>query len=270
MISNEAFAATVWDYYHEHGRHDLPWRQAAADGGFDPYHIMVSELMLQQTQVARVIPKYQAFLEQFPTVKSLAAAPLGDVLRTWSGLGYNRRAKFLHQAAQRLVHDYQGKVPQQPAELLKLSGIGPGTVGAILVYAYNQPVAFVETNIRTVFIHHFFSGQAAVTDQDILKLVNETLDREQPRAWYWALMDYGSYLKQLVGNLSRQSAGYARQSAFAGSRRQLRGQILRLLGTRPYSLAELRAVLSDPRLVAVIDELLNEQLIRHLDDAYYL
>ena len=261
-MTRRRFQMTVWDYYRAHGRHDLPWRQPEADGSFNPYHILVSEIMLQQTQVGRVLPKYQEFLTRFPTVISLAAAPLGEVLRSWSGLGYNRRAKFLRLAAVAIVERHDGIMPRDLPELRKLPGVGPGTAGALLAYVFNQPVVFVETNIRTVFFHHFFVDQAdGITDREILALMAETLDLEHPREWYWALMDYGSHLKQSVGNLNVRGHGYTRQSQFKGSRRQLRGQVLRLLGDERRSLAELRQAADDERLKAVLDDLLTEGLV---------
>ncbi len=264
------FADTVWDHYQTLGRHDLPWRVPALNGKFDPYKIMVSELMLQQTQVARVIPKYEQFLETFPSLEALAKAPLGTVLQAWDGLGYNRRAKFLHEAAQQITKEHHGKLPTQMQPLLELPGIGSNTAGAILAFAYNQPVVFVETNIRTVFIHHFFHDQTAVTDKTILELVAQTLDTEHSREWYWALMDYGAYLKQTIGNLNKQSKNYVRQSRFEGSRRQLRGQLIRLLNDGPHSMAELQRQLSDPRLESVVEELFSEQLIRRQANKYQL
>lgn len=270
--ATQTFQTAVWDYYHAHGRHDLPWRQpwAGTDDVFDPYAILVSELMLQQTQVARVMPKYQQFMKQFPTAQALAAAPLGTVLWAWNGLGYNRRAKFLHQAAGQIMSRSGGEFPQQSAALVELPGVGANTAGAILAYAFNQPVVFIETNIRTVFIHHFFHGQIGITDKAILEFVGATLDKEQPREWYWALMDYGAYLKQTVGNPNLRSAGYAKQSIFHGSRRQLRGQVIRLLGERPRTAIALRRQLEDDRLTTVLTELLAEGLIRKHGETYRL
>jgi A/G-specific adenine glycosylase len=256
------FQNAVWRYYDSEARHDLPWRQARADGSFDPYRIMVSELMLQQTQVSRVTPKYQAFLRRFPSVEALAAAPLGDVLRAWSGLGYNRRAKFLHQAARQIKHDYAGRFPTDQTELIKLAGIGQATASAILAYAFDRPVSFVETNIRTVCIHHFFNDRLDISDKDILEIIGETLPEEQYREWYWALMDYGTYLKKTVGNLNRHSKSYAKQSKFEGSARQLRGRVLRCLGDGSRGLEDLRAEISDERLDGVVAGLLKEGLIR--------
>ena len=247
----------VWDYYHDHGRHDMPWRR----DDYNPYFIMVSEIMLQQTQVSRVFIKFNEFIETFPTVESLAAAPQSEVLITWSGLGYNRRAKFLHQAAQMIVGEYNGSFPRSVNELVRLPGIGVNTAGAIMAYACNDPVVFVETNIRTVIIHHFFSDDSAVPDKAILAVAEELLDREHPREWYWALMDYGTYLKQAVGNLNRQSKSYAKQSKFEGSRRQIRGQVLRELAGAAKTSRQLAAAINDERLETVIHDLLREGLI---------
>jgi A/G-specific adenine glycosylase len=264
------FQMEVWRYYDQHGRHDLPWRLPEADGGFDPYKIMVSELMLQQTQVGRVIPKFLAFLEQFPTAKALAQAPLGDVLIAWQGLGYNRRAKFLWQAAQMVTNELNGKFPQDQKELTKLPGVGMNTAGAIMAYAYDTPVVFIETNIRTVYIHHFFAGQTEVPDKDIEELVRQTVPQAGARQWYWALMDYGTHIKQLHGNKSRASKSYTKQSPFHGSRRQVRGVVIRYLSTRGASLDELVAAEPDPRLPEVLADLVGEGMVRDDGGRYSL
>ncbi len=167
-----AFQDTVRDYYLSHGRHELPWRLPETDGSFDPYEIMVSELMLQQTQVNRVIPKYLAFIDAFPTASALADASLGDVLVAWQGLGYNRRAKFLWQAAQQIVNEWHGVWPQEAARLTALPGVGINTAGAIAAYAFNQPVIFIETNVRSVYFHHFFNDQSDVADKDLLEIIS--------------------------------------------------------------------------------------------------
>lgn len=255
-----SFQKLLAEQYRLHGRPDLPWRASETDGSFDPYKIFLSELMLQQTQVPRVVPKYQAFLEQFPDVRALAAAPLGTVLRAWQGLGYNRRAKYLWLAARELAP--MAAFPQTAEELVRLPGIGPNTAGAILAYAFNQPVIFIETNVRTVYIHHFFHDQTDVTDKAILALVKQTLDAKNPRVWYWQLMDYGSHLKATVGNLNRAGKGYVKQSKFHGSRRQVRGQIIRELSAAPRSQAELARLVADERLPAVLQALVAEGLVR--------
>ncbi|MCA9327572.1 A/G-specific adenine glycosylase [Candidatus Saccharibacteria bacterium] len=259
------FLETIWEYYRGNGRHDLPWRLAEPDGTFDPYKILVSELMLQQTQVSRVIPKFDAFIAQFPTAEALAGASLGDVLRAWQGLGYNRRAKFLWESAKQI--SASGQFPNTLESLVALPGVGVNTAGAVLAYAYNEPVVFIETNIRTVYIHHFFSEQDAVSDADIRELVEQTLDAEQPREFYWALMDYGSYLKTQTRN-NKQSKHYTKQSAFAGSRREIRGLVLRELSKKDLSLEELTAISSDKRLPAVLEDLLDEKIISQKHNHY--
>ncbi|MEO6513688.1 MAG: A/G-specific adenine glycosylase [Candidatus Saccharimonadales bacterium] len=241
-----------------------------ADGTFDPYKILVSELMLQQTQVGRVIPKYHEFLAKFPNVRTLAQASLGDVLVVWSGLGYNRRAKFLWQAAQKIQNDFAGTFPNSFEQLVTLPGVGKNTAGAILAYAYNQPIVFIETNIRSVYIHHFFNDQTDISDKAIAEIVELTLPKENAREWYWSLMDYGTHLKQTVGNTARASKGYKKQSAFHGSQRQIRGAVIRCLGQGPKSETALLEQIADDRTPQVLDELVNEQMIARQDDQYKL
>ncbi len=263
----QEFQETIWEHYRTAGRYDLPWRLPEVDGSYDLYKIFVSELMLQQTQVARVIPKFQVFLAQFPTAASLAAAKLGDVLRAWQGLGYNRRAKFLWQAVQQLQ---QSRVaPNTAEELIKLPGVGENTAGALVAYVYNQPSVFVETNIRTAYIYHFTRDGQIVSDNFIRDLVSQTLDHEHPREWYWALMDYGAWLKTQVRNVS-QSKTYTKQSAFHGSKRQVRGVIVRLLSAGPMTKKALEKNVVDTRLEAVLDELVSEGLVRHKANTYSL
>lgn len=263
----EVFQEEVWDFYAKHGRSDLPWRQPEPSGKFNPYKIMVSEIMLQQTQVKRVIPKYEAFLSVFPTVAALAETTFPRVLEQWNGLGYNRRAKFLLEAA-RIINTSQ--TPQTPEAFAQLPGIGPNTAAAICVYSYNQPYIFIETNIRSVFIHHFFEDREDVADKEILPLVESTLDKETPRAWYWALMDYGSHLKNTIVNPSRRSKHHTMQSRFEGSRRQLRAQVLRSLLRQSASYSKLQAEFNDDRLRSVLDELNKENLIIDKNRRYRL
>ncbi len=264
-----AFQATVLDYYKAHGRHDLPWRLPEQGGLFDPYKILVSELMLQQTQVPRVLPKFEQFIARFPSFSELAAATLADVLQAWSGLGYNRRAKFLWQAAQIVQQEYDGKLPNTIGTLVALPGIGVNTAGAVLAYAYNKPVIFVETNIRTVFIYHFLSGQQAIDDKLVLDLAARALPADA-RSWYWALMDYGTHLKQTVGNLNTLSKHYNKQSAFNGSKRQVRGQVLKALGSGPRTMPELQQTIIDGRLADVLADLASEGLIRRQGELFVL
>jgi A/G-specific adenine glycosylase len=211
-----------------HGRHELPWRKTD-----DPYKILVSEVMLQQTQVDRVIGFYEAFIKAYPTLKKLAAAPLKDVLRAWQGLGYNRRAKMLHEAAKRAAAEFGGKLPGTVEGLESLSGVGPYTARAVAAFARNKDAVFVETNIRTAVIHHFFRGTQAVHDKEIAAVLARALPRGRAREGYAALMDYGSHLKRSGVKLNRRAKSYAKQSAFEGSYRQARGAILRALLTGP-------------------------------------
>lgn len=241
---------TVWDFYRANGR-NLPWRPPAVKHRREArnrktpskkqnsrqnqkplpkqwhYKILVSEIMLQQTQADRVIPKYTAWLRQFPTMESVARASLSEILSAWQGLGYNSRALRLQKCCAAVAEKYAGKLPKTPAELVALPGIGPYTAGALLAFVYNTPHPIIETNIRTVIIHHFFKNKQNVTDAEIFKKVEQTLDANNPREWYYALMDYGSYLKKAHGNNTRQSKHYTKQSPFKGSNRELRSAILK-------------------------------------------
>ena len=227
------FRDIVWDYYRDHGR-TMPWRD-----GPSPYNVLVSEFMLQQTQVSRVMVKFNEFIAEWPDWQSLASAAQSEVVRVWKGLGYNRRALWLHAVAGRVVTDFDGELPSDESDLTSFRGIGPNSAGAVQAYAFNKPVVFIETNIRRVFIHHFFPDEEEVHDKDILPLVEQAVDHEHPREWYWALMDYGSYLSTQVVNPNRRSRHYSRQAAFAGSLRQLRGLLLEYLLTKPESLDRL-------------------------------
>lgn len=227
-----------------------------------PYYVLVSEIMLQQTQVARVEVKFAEFIARFQDVEALASAPLGDVLTFWSGLGYNRRAKFLWQAAQTVVRDFAGMIPHEQKDLVKLPGVGVNTAGAILAYSFNQPVVFVETNIRTVYIHHFFPNRDDVADDEIRDRVAQTLDTKSPREWYWALMDYGVWLKaQKFGQITR-SKHYAKQSKLEGSLREMRGRIIKALSQKPMPELTLRgAVQADARFEHALQSLVAEGLV---------
>ena len=236
------FAARVWEHYDTHARDDLPWRSTR-----DPYRVLVSEVMLQQTQVARVVPKYAEFLSAFPTAEALGEAPLDEVLRVWRGLGYNRRALALKRAAEVIVAEYDGRVPDTLEGLTALPGIGHATAAQILAFAFDVGVPFIETNIRSVYLHEFFGDAEDVPDSVLLPLVEATMDRERPRAWFWALMDYGTHLKATRPNPSRRSRHHVRQGRFEGSNRQLRGRLLAALaGAAPASAADPRGSAASP------------------------
>jgi A/G-specific adenine glycosylase len=221
------FRQIIRDHYQNYGR-SLPWRET-----FDPYSILVSEIMLQQTQVDRVREKYREFLHLFPDFAALARAELSQVLSVWQGLGYSRRAKSLWLCAQVVAERHAGVLPREIRDLEALPGIGPYTARAVAAFAFGEPTPFIETNIRSVFIHHFFPDQETVQDSEILPLIERTLDRADPRGWYYALMDFGAMLKKTRVNPSRKSAHHVRQSPFEGSNRQQRSLILRSILALP-------------------------------------
>lgn len=274
MTDYKSFLGDLEEFYSQ-GARDLPWREPDTRGRINPYHVLVSEFMLQQTQVNRVIPKYQSFLVAFPTIADLAGAELAQVLQVWVGLGYNRRARFLWEAAQALADKPK---PWHPDMLAALRGIGPNTAAAVVAYSHDEPVVFIETNIRTVMIHHFFVGSSDVSDAEIRQKLTEVLpwrnDRKgvlcSPRHFYWALMDYGTVLKSTVGNHNRRSRSYTKQSTFQGSRRQLRGALIRLLAGGPMSVESVRKVLPDNRLDEVIAALAAERLVSLQDKTLML
>jgi A/G-specific adenine glycosylase len=214
--------------------------------------------MLQQTQVSRVIEHYDAFLKRFSDPATLARSPLADALALWQGLGYNRRCLGLHRAASEIVARFDGRVPRSVEDLESLPGVGRSTACAVAAFAFGTPAAFIETNIRRVFIHWFFPGRKIVNDREILPLVERTMDRGQPGEWYNALMDYGTWLAGRVENPNRRSAHHARQAAFEGSRRQLRGKTLALLvDGKPRRIATLARKLgsTETRLAPILREL---------------
>jgi A/G-specific adenine glycosylase len=221
------FQKKIYTYFDTRGR-DLPWRKKLS-----PYRVLISEIMLQQTQVERVIVKFQEFLKAFPNFHSLAHAPLTKLLKIWSGMGYNRRALALKALAQKIVEEHHGKLPQEPKSLITLPGIGPYTAGAIAAFAYNLPVVFMDTNIRRVYIHEFFQDREKIHDNELIPLVEQTMDTGNPRKWYNALMDYGATLQETHVNPNRKSAHYTRQSPFENSNRQVRGKILKVLVAEP-------------------------------------
>jgi A/G-specific adenine glycosylase len=239
------FQRIVYDYYQNFGR-DLPWRSTD-----NPYEVLVSEIMLQQTQVSRVVQKYVEFINTFPDIESLAEATLRDVLTVWQGLGYNRRALSLKRLAEIVNATYGGYVPSHVSLLMQLPGIGNATANAVCAFAFNQPVVFIETNVRTVFIYHFFSTKDTVKDSEIRPLVERTLDYDNPKHWYNALMDYGVALKKYCSNPGRKSAHHTEQPPFEGSARQVRGAILRALVTKPRQTFNelIKAVRFDPDVV---------------------
>lgn len=281
-MTPQKFRSLVWKYWKEHGRHDLPWRKTT-----DPYSILVSEAMLQQTQVERVLPYYKSFLKKFPTVRKLSEAPLSEVLISWQGLGYNRRAKMLHETAKAVVREHKGKFPVSAAELEKLPGIGPYTAGAVAAFAHNQDGIFIETNIRTVVTHHFFNNtshaqnrnntiygivsrtnkkerRGEVSDSEVDEILKKMYPKGQAREWYAALMDYGAHLKRSGVRINAKAKGYKKQSAFKGSGREVRGAIVRALSGTSQSRSALTKLFPNERtsqLEEQIEKLAKEGII---------
>ncbi|MGB7957783.1 MAG: A/G-specific adenine glycosylase [Minisyncoccia bacterium] len=254
------FKKKIKVFYRARGR-DLPWRRTR-----NPYRILISEIMLQQTQVSRVQTFYEKFIKRFPDFAVLADARKSDVLRAWQGLGYNRRALALRELAGIVMKNHSGKLPCERATLESLPGIGPYTAGAIRTFAFGEPEIFIETNIRRVFIHFFFPHAKKVPDKKIMPLIKKTLDREDPRAWYFALMDYGATLggRALI-NPNRRSAHYAKQAKFSGSDREMRGKILRLvLARKKVSIENLEHAIpqSKERIVKVLNALSREEFLK--------
>jgi A/G-specific adenine glycosylase len=267
MNNIREFKEFIWDFYHQNKR-DFAWRNID-----NPYYIVVSEIMLQQTQTHRVVTKYEEFIVAFPTLESLAAATLRDVLQVWQGLGYYRRARFLHQLAQKVVAEYNGVLPQDTRILQTFPGIGPNTAGSVCAFAFNRPTIFIETNIRTVFIDSFFREKETVSDKELLPFIVAALDHDNPREWYYALMDYGVFLKSCKANPSRKSAHYAKQSKFEGSDRQIRAKILKFIVEKEevsHQDVLLHVDANTIRAERIIDQLLAESFIKKVNNIYLI
>lgn len=281
------FQQTVWDFYKKSKR-SFPWRETT-----DPYNILVSEIMLQQTQTDRVVNYYNKWLKRFPNFKSLAGAKFSEMYPYWQGLGYNRRALNLQKAAQKAVTEYKGKLPQDALLLEEFPGIGPYTARAVSIFSFNTPIACIETNIRRVFIHHFFPKKKPVTDQEILEIAEQCLPKRQstkiskkfgtrPRTyeyaeWHWALMDYGSHLRSTLslskgGNPNKRHKNYSIQSKFEGSSREIRGAVLRILLEKKMTAKQLikTSASSADKAKIVISALEKEGLIKQNKKLYSL
>jgi len=265
------FQQKIYDYYLKNKR-NFSWRE-----NINPYKIFISEVMLQQTQTSRVIFKFQQWLEKFPDFKSLAQASGHEVLSCWQGLGYNSRGLRLLHAAQIIENKFKGILPDTLEDLESLPGIGPNTAGSISAFAFNKPVAFIETNIRTVFLYEFFKDKELVCDKEILNLVTQTIDTNNPRDWYYALMDYGVYLKKELKINNKKSKQYNRQSKFVGSRRQVRGAIVRILSKMKtvseedlFFLIEQELPDNTHSFENILQELIEEKLVFQKDGNIFL
>ena len=271
----EEFSATVWERGRELYR-DLPWRDT-----HDPYAILLSEVMLQQTQVSRVMGRWEQWLETFPTIADLASAPLPPVLELWQGMGYNRRALNLKRCAEEVVAMHDGVVPSDKKALLALPGIGPSTSAGVRIFAFRQPDMYLETNVRAVFIHELFPGRESVADKELVSLVEATCPQDaRVRAWYYALLDYGAYLKKTMPNPTRRSKHYTRQSKFEGRHRQKRAYLLRRVIDDALSTEDLARDLAQSERAsgrqepsveevrAILDELEREGFVMRRGDAW--
>ncbi|MFZ5954223.1 MAG: A/G-specific adenine glycosylase [Candidatus Dependentiae bacterium] len=267
ILNIKKFQQEIWAFYQKNGRL-FDWRHTE-----DPYKVVVSEIMLQQTQTHRVAQKFPAFINAFPSFESLANASLHEVLFYWQGLGYNRRGMYLHQIAKKVLYEFNGILPNDPDILVTFPGLGKATAASICAFAFNTPTVFIETNIRAVFIYFFFADtKDKVHDKDIEPLVSQTVDKDHARDWYYALMDYGVHLKKTTINPSRKSKHHYTQSKFEGSNRQIRGLILKKLLESPSPIKQQILIKAldkeEERVQKILEELCLEKLIIKQNDSY--
>ena len=256
----DAFTALVRERGRELYR-DLPWRNTR-----DPYAVMLSEIMLQQTQVPRVMGRWEEWLDLFPTAAALAAAPLPPVLEAWQGMGYNRRAINLKRACEQIVERFDGEVPKLYDDLLSLPGVGPATAAGVRAFAFDEPGVYLETNVRTVFLHELFNERESVADKELIPLVRATCPEHDVRGWYYALLDYGAHLKKTMPNPSRRSKHHVKQSKFEGSHRQKRAFLLRRLLEAAATVEQLTDELSATEVAAGRDTLAAEDVQAILEE----
>lgn len=260
----ELFQKLIYDYYRNH-RRKFPFREKIT-----PYNVLISEIMLQQTQTGRVSEKFIKFIEKFPDFLSLSSASLEEVLIEWKGLGYNRRAIALKKIAETIIKDFNGELPDSLETLKSFPQIGHNTASSILTFAFNKPMAFIETNIRRVYIYFFFPNKSKVNDKDIMTIVKKTIDNNNPREWYYALMDYGVLLKKIHPELNKKSAHYRKQAPFKGSTRQIRGELLKLLikeGKMEITKIQEQSKINDmKRIKKILDQLKKEGFIEIKED----
>ena len=297
-----AFQRAILSWY-KTNRRDLPWRNTK-----DPYKILVSEVMLQQTQVTRVIPKYKEFLKAFPTLESLAKTSDKKLLKTWAGLGYWRRALNLKEAARILVSaqatkfltsprrrfstlakrkspraqnpksrgDFEVRSLESlsPSDLESLPGIGPYTARAVSCFAFGNAEAFLDTNIRRVYLHFFFPKRKDIPDEEILKIAEKAVWKKNPREWHYALFDYGATVLKNSG-ANRRSRHYAKQSKFEGSFRSFRTKVVNFLLSQKQNNTPqktIKALLKESPYPTekIISSLLKDRLIKQSPTHYSL
>lgn len=268
-LTNEvikAFQDFIYSFYKSKKR-IFPFRE-----NITPYRVLVSEIMLQQTQTNRVAEKFIEFINKFPDFKSLSQSSVEELLSVWQGLGYNRRAIALKKIGERIMNEFKGEVPKNLNALISLPQIGHNTASSILCFAYNIPTYFVETNIRRVYIYFFFPGRSQINDKEIMEIINVSVDKNNPRDWYYALMDYGTMLKKTHPELNKRSAHYRKQSKFDGSTRQIRGKILKLLLEKQLSKKELIEIINieGKKLMQIINSLKKEGFIQEKQGIFFL
>ncbi len=240
-MTHKQFQEHIWRWYTRH-RRDLPWRppfslnqkKISKDWCEEhTYEIFISEIMLQQTQVDRVIPFFERFISELPDWEALAQCPQPKLLRLWKGLGYNRRALNTKKAALHILKEHKGNLPTDRESLKRIPNVGEYTSAALMNFAHSIPTALIETNVRTVFFHHLFPNQSDISDTQIMKKVEATFKKDTPREWMYALMDYGSHLRSEGVKITSKSKHYTKQSTFKGSKREVRGKILEILLHEP-------------------------------------
>lgn len=268
VVKIKKFQTIILDWYKNH-RKDLPWRNTR-----DPYKILVSEVMLQQTQISRVIPKYKGFLQKFPILYILAVARINSILKTWSGLGYWRRALYLKETAKTILKKYKGKFPKDPKVLETLPGIGHYTARALACFAFGNCQAFLDTNIRRVYLHFFFPKRKKVSDKEILKIAQKAVWKKNPREWHYALFDYGAMVLK-DKNINKRSKHYHKQSKFKGSFRSFRTKVVRFLLSQkqnqaPHKIVEALLKKSPYPSRQIIASLLKDNLIKKTSSHYSL
>ena len=260
------FRSSILDFYAHHGR-QFAWRETS-----DPYRILLSEVMLQQTQTSRVEPKYELFLSLWPDFSSLAKAPLDELLFHWKGLGYNRRALNLRKSAL-LTEQWGWTIPPDEMAIASLPGVGKATTAALLAFSYQKRSLYLETNIRRVLLTCFFSEEEQVKDKELEKLLALLVaDIEDVKSWYYALMDYGVLLKALLPNANTRSAHYTKQSVFENSNRQIRGQLIHLLAdTGAKDSQQIVSILSrfeQERILSCLADLQKEGFVQEKEGVY--
>lgn len=247
------FHSKLFSWFSENKK-DYPWRKTT-----DPYHIMVSEFMLQQTQTSRVVPKYLSFLDKFPTLESLANADNRDVLELWSGLGYNRRAIWLKEASQKILS--LGSFPKDPKELKKIKGIGDYTSRAIIIFAYNENIATVDTNIRRIFIVEGFATEET-KQKELFEVAEQLLPKNNSREYHSALMDYGNVI---LTSAKTKIKPKTVQGKFEGSDRQYRGRIIKYLTSHLIATKEeilKNCSVPEERIDSILSKLVKDRLIK--------